>query len=187
MDVLILGLAILIGVHLVPAVPAMRKWLVQLMGEGTYKAIFALVALTGLGLIIVGMEKAPYVPVWQPPPWGNGLAVLLLVPAFILLVAAYLPGNMHRFTPHPMLWAVVLWSVGHLFANGDAASILLFGSLGLYSLFAIWSANRLGASRATDKLRLERDIAVVAVGLLLYFSFAFLHPIFFGVPAVQGL
>lgn len=187
MGVLILGLAVLIGIHLVPAAPSLRQWLVERLGEGTYKVIFALFALTGLGLIIVGMGQAPYVPVWQPPPWGNGLAVMLLVPAFILLVAAYLPGNVHRITPHPMLWGVVLWSVGHLFANGDAASILLFGALGLYSLFAIWSANRRGAAKATGRLRLERDIAVVAVGLLLYFSFAFLHPIFFGVPAVQGL
>lgn len=187
MDVLILGLAVLIGVHLVPAVPSLRKRLVERLCERVYLAIFALVSLTGLGLIIVGMRQAPTVPVWQPPQWGDELAVWLMFPAFILLVAAYLPGNMHRLTPHPMLWAVVLWSVVHLLSNGDVASLLLFGSLGLYSLFAIWSANRRGAAKATVKLRLERDLAVVVVGLLLYFSFAFLHPIFFGVPAVQGL
>jgi uncharacterized membrane protein len=137
--------------------------------------------------MVTGMVQAPFIFVWQPPAWGFTVVPLLMLPALVLVVGAYLPGNVHRLTPHPMLWGVVLWAVGHLFANGDAASLWLFGSLGLYSLFAIWSANRRGAVRATAREHAEKDLVVLAVSVLLYVGFAFLHPVLFGVVAIRGL
>ena len=187
MNWLILGLALLIGIHLVPAVPSLRRALVMRLGISPYKGLFALIALTGLTLIILGMSRAPFIPVWEPPFWGRSVVPLFMLPALILLVGAYLPGNIHRFTPHPMLWGVILWAVGHLFANGDAASLLLFGSLGLYSFFAIWSANRRGAARATVTLTMDRDLIVIGVGLVLYIALVFLHSTLFGVAAISGI
>ncbi len=187
MNWLILGLAVLIGVHLIPAVPSLRLRLVTRLGEGAYRGLFSLFALTGLVLIILGMSQAPFIPVWHPPFWGTGLTPLFMLPAMILLVGAYLPGNIHRITPHPMSWGVVLWAVGHLLANGDAASLLLFGSLGLYSLFAIGSGNRRGARKATVVRTMDRDMIVIGVGLLLYVALVFLHPILFGVAAIRSL
>jgi uncharacterized membrane protein len=187
MGFLILGLVILIGMHLVPAAPALHRRVAEHLGEGAYQVMFALISLAGFGLIIIGMGKVPFISLWEPPRWGYGLAPLLMLPACILLVGAYLPGNVHRITPHPMLWGVVLWAVGHLLANGDAASLLLFGALGLYSLFAMWSANRRGAVRASVKLSLNRDLVVIAVGVGLYITITILHPVLFGVAAVRGL
>lgn len=187
MNWLILGLSLLIGVHLVPAVPTLRQRLLMRVGEGLYKGLFALIALTGLTLISLGMSRTPIISLWQPPLWGKGLVPLFMLPALILLAGAYLPGNIHRLTPHPMLWGVVLWAVGHLFANGDAASLLLFGSLGLYSIFAMWSANRRGAARTTIAMTMDRDLIVIGVGLVLYVALVFLHPTLFGVAAISGL
>ncbi len=187
MNWLLLGLALLIGVHLVPAAPALRRGLVMRLGIGPYKGLFALIALAGLGLIIHGMGLAPFIAVWDPPSWGKGLVPVFMLPAFILLAGAYLPGNIHRLTPHPMLWGVILWAVGHLLANGDAASLLLFGSFALYSLFAIWSANRRGAAKATVTLTIDRDLIVVGVGAALYVGLVFLHDTLFGVAAISGL
>lgn len=187
MNWLILGLVVLIGAHLIPAVPSLRRRLVTGLGERAYLGLFSLFALTGLVLIILGMSHAPFIPVWQPPLWGVVLTPVLMLPAMIFLVGAYLPGNLHRITPHPMSWGVVLWAVGHLIANGDAASLLLFGSLGLYSLFAIWSCNRRGATRAIRTMTMDRDLIVIGVGLLLYVAMVFLHPILFGVAAISGL
>lgn len=187
MNWLILGLAMLIGVHLIPAVPPLRRWLVARLGGQAYRGLFSLFALAGLVLIILGKSHAPFIPLWQPLWWGIGMTPLFMLPAMILLVGAYLPGNVHRLTPHPMSWAVVLWAIGHLIANGDAASILLFGSLGLYSLFAIWSGNRRGATRQSRTMTIDRDLIVIGVGLLLYVAVVFLHPTLFGVPAISGL
>lgn len=187
MNWLIFGLALLIGVHLIPSIPPLRWALVMRLGNSAYKGLFSLSALTGLVLIILGMSQAPFIPVWQPPLWGTGLTPLFMLPAMIFVVGAYLPGNLHRLTPHPMSWGVVMWAVGHLLANGDAASILLFGSLGLYSLFAIWSGNRRGAVKAAVTRSIDRDMIVIGVGLLLYVAMVFLHPILFGVSAIVGL
>jgi uncharacterized membrane protein len=187
MNWLILGLAVLIGIHLIPTVPALRRLLVIRLGISPYKGLFALISLAGLALIILGMGQIPVIPVWQPPLWGNWLVPLFMLPSLILLVGAYLPGNIHRLTPHPMLWGVVLWAVGHLLANGDAAALLLFGSLGLYSLFAMWSANRRGAARATVTMTIDRDLIVIGVGLMLYVALVFLHPTLFGVAAISSL
>jgi uncharacterized membrane protein len=184
---LILGLALLVGVHLVPAVPSLRHSLIRRLGHGPYKGLFSLVALSGLVLTALGMSRAPFVPVWEPPSWGIGIAPLFMLPAFILLVGAYLPGNVHRITPHPMLWGVVLWAIAHLLANGDMSGLLLFGSLGLYSLFAIWSANQRGAARATISLTIDRDLIVVGIGVVLYIGFVFMHPALFGVAAIPGI
>ncbi len=187
MNWLILGLVLLIGVHLVPAAVPLRRWLVTCLGEPAYRGLFAIFALTGLVLIVLGMSRAPLIPVWEPPTWGAGVAPLFMLPAMILLAGAYLPGNLHRLTPHPMSWGVVLWAAGHLLANGDAAAMLLFGSLGLYSLFAIWSANRRGAVKATRSMTIDRDLIVIGIGLLLYLALVFLHLTLFGVPAISGL
>ena len=36
--------------------------------------------------------------------------------------------GMLRITRHPFLWGVGLWAVTHLIANGDVASLILFGT-----------------------------------------------------------
>jgi uncharacterized membrane protein len=69
-----------------------------------------------------------------------------------------------------MLWAVLLWSVGHLFANGSAADLLLFGA------FFVWSAADLVSSYARDRRNgvvypapeLGATAGAVALGLVVY-------------------
>ncbi len=181
---LILGLIVLIGIHLVPAAPAVRQQMVEKMGPWPYTAVFSLISLIGLGLIVWGKAMAQIIPLWGPPAWGYYVPPLLMIPAFVLLAGAYLPGNTKRFIRNPMATAVVLWAVGHLFANGDAASLILFGGLGAYSAFSIWSANRRGAQKQADTVHYGWDVLVVVVGLALYAALVMLHPTLFGVPAM---
>ena len=185
MGLLILGVVILVGIHLVPNFTALRQRLVQRLGENPYKGVFSAISLVGLILIIVGKHKAEFVPVWQPPVWGKDVAPLIMPAAFVLLAAAYLPTNIKRFTRHPMLWGITLWAAAHILANGDLASLVLFGGLGVFSLFAMWSANLRGAARSQTRHPLKKDIIGVAAGILVYGIFLFLHPYLFGVPAVS--
>ena len=55
------------------------------------------------------------------------LGLFLVLPVFVLLLAAYLPGRIQRAARHPMLLAVKLWALAHLLANGTLADVLLFG------------------------------------------------------------
>lgn len=181
MSLLIAGLVLFFGIHLVPSWPDLRRRLLGLLGQRGYQAAFALVALAGFVLIVAGMARAPFVPVYAPPSWGRMTAVVLLIPAFVLLTAAYLPGNVRRYTRHPMLWGVALWAAAHLLANGDLAGVLLFGSFLAYALFDMVSANLRGARRQVERLPLIRDAYAAILGLVVYAGLMRVHPWLFGV------
>ena len=180
MFILILGIGIFVGVHLVPTLVSLRQQVIIRWGVGTYKKIFAVIALTGLVLIVIGKSRADFYPLWQPPAWGRNAALVLMAPAFIFLAAANMPSNIKRWIRHPMLWGVTLWSVGHLLANGDLASLVLFGSLGVFALLDMVSANLRGATRQHIRYPGTKDATVVAAGLVAYAALLFLHPYLFG-------
>jgi uncharacterized membrane protein len=183
MNLLIPGLLLFVGAHLLPSVPSLRAKLIRRIGPLPYKALFVLMTFAGLALMIMGKRWASFVPLWEPAAWSYDAARLLMPLAFILLACAYLPGNIKRFTRHPMLWGVALWAALHLLANGDLASVIIFAGLGAYALFAMWSQDR--RSRGLQKARrpLAKDALAVGVGLLLYAMFTLLHRTFAGVPA----
>ena len=86
-------------------------------------------------LLVFAFAKAPVVPVWSPPSWTRWVAIVLMLPAFIFLVAAYVPGQIKAKLKHPFLVAIKTWALAHLIANGDLASIILFGSFLAYAVY----------------------------------------------------
>ncbi len=130
MLLLILGLVLFLGVHSVSIVsPGGRHRLVKQLGEGPWKGLYSLVSLAGFALIVVGYGAAREAPVvlYTLPNGLRHLAAVLMLPVFVLLLAAYLPGRIQRAAKHPMLLAVKLWALAHLLANGTLADVLLFG------------------------------------------------------------
>jgi uncharacterized membrane protein len=173
MSLLVLGLVLFLGVHSVSIVA--RPWrdaVVARRGEGTWKGLYALVALAGLVLIVAGYGQARQQPVvlWVPPAGLRHLALLLMLPVFPLLAATYLPGRIRRAARHPMLLAVKFWALAHLLANGTLADLLLFGG------FLAWAvADRISVkhrpSVAAPRRVAERpvnDVIAVVAGLLIY-------------------
>ncbi len=185
MGLLILGLLVFFAIHLVPSRPVLHERLIAQMGRQRYRLFFSLVALIGLVLIVVGKSRASFQSLYLPPAWGRHATMLLVLIAMVLLLASQIPTNIKRVTPHPMLWGVIAWGIGHLLANGDVASVLLFGSFVLYAIFDIVSANRRGASRATESVPFRRDILVVAAGVGIYLVLLGLHQSLFGVPVLR--
>ena len=93
---LLLGLVLFLGVHSVRIfADGWRSAQVARMGALPWKGVYSLLSIVGLGLIVwgYGLARADPVVLWIPPVWTRHLAALLTVPAFILLVAAYLPGS----------------------------------------------------------------------------------------------
>lgn len=133
----------------------------------------------------VGMGQRDVIPIWQPLTFLSHLAIVLMLPVFTLLAAAYIPCNMKRFTRHPMLWGVTIWAIGHLLANGDLGSILLFGGFLAYSLYDMWSSNIRGAEKSIKTLPVVYDAGVAVVGTVAYVTFFFLHPYIIGVPIIS--
>jgi uncharacterized membrane protein len=184
MTLLILGLVLFIGIHLLPTRVALRTTLVARFGEKGFQGLFSLFALAGFVTIIMGMRAAPFEPVWNPPAWGRSVTLPLMMLSLYALTASKLPSNIKRLTPHPMLWGVILWSAAHLLANGDLASLLLFGALALFAVIDIASANKRGASRLTSPVPLVREAVCVAVAGVSYLALVLLHPYISGVPIV---
>lgn len=185
MSILIIGLLVFLGIHLLPSFPAIRGRLFERLGEGVYKGLFSLIALIGLFLITIGMANRDIIILWEPPIFLNHVAIILMLPVFTLLAAAYIPCNFKRFTRHPMLWGVTFWAFAHLLANGDLGSILLFGSFLTYSLYDMWSANRRGARKSTIDRPLVFDAGVAVLGIIAYVLFFYLHPSLIGVSIIS--
>lgn len=179
MTLLILGLVLFLGVHSVRVLGEDgRNALRARLGEGGYKGLYTLVSLAGFALIVWGYGAARQAPVqlWVPPVWTRHLAAVLTIPAFVLLVAAYVPGNSIKARlHHPMVLGIKTWAFAHLLANGMLAQALLFGS------FLVWAALSFRAARQRDRLaqvvyapgRLGPTLVTVAVGLVAWAAFAF--------------
>jgi uncharacterized membrane protein len=140
MLLLALGLLLFLAIHLVPTAPAVRAGLVDRLGENAYKGVFSVLSLIGLAIIIYGYHKLQVNPgknpeLWSPPVWAKHVSFLLMIPASIALVAAYVPSRIRTTLKHPMLVAIKIWALSHLIANGDLGSILLFSSLLAYAVY----------------------------------------------------
>lgn len=191
---LIVGLVVFLGVHSVSIVsPQGRHTLAQRMGEGAFKGVYTLLSFVGLALIIWGYGLARQAPVllYTPPTGLRHLALLLMLPVFVLLLAAYLPGRIQRAARHPMLLAVKCWALAHLLANGTLADVLLFGG------FLVWAvADRISVKRREAAGLLRRppvlagsstahDAVAIAGGLAIYLVFVFwAHGFLFGVRPI---
>jgi len=178
--ILILGLAIFLGVHSVRIFgDRWRASQIARWGEGPWKGSYALASAVGLALIVWGYALARGQPVvlWTPPPWARDVAALLNVPAFVLLAAAYVPGNrIKAAVGHPMLAGVKTWAVAHLLANGTLAAELLFGAFLLWAIVDFASARRRDRAAGTSYPAggLAGDAVAVLVGLVAWALFAFL-------------
>lgn len=180
---LIAGLVVFMGVHVLTSMTASRARAIAILGEGAYKGLYSLLSFAGFGLIIFGMSRAPAVRLWDAPNWGRYAAIWFMPAALILVFAAYIPGNIKRVTAHPMLWGITLWALLHLLTNGDVAGLLLFGSFGLYAVYAMRSQTLRGARPAQTHRAIGGDIAAIAAGLIAYALLLKFHANLFGVSA----
>ena len=190
MLLLILGLILFLGVHSVRIVADdWRTRVIAARGPGAWKGLYSLASIAGFVLIVVGFGQARLatVALWSPPRWTHDLAGLFTLVAFVLITAAYVPGNgIKARTKDPMILGVKTWALGHLLANGTLADVVLFGS------FLAWAVLDFRAARRRRSAGLEpasptavsggRTAVAVVVGVAAWAGFAFwLHGLLIGV------
>ena len=173
MSLLISGLVLFLGVHSVAIVaPTLRARTIPALGEGAWKGMYALVSLAGFVLICYGFGLARQVPVilYSPPAWLRHVALILMLPVFPLVLAAYLPGRIKTGAKHPMLAAVKLWAFAHLLANGMVADVLLFGGFLAWAVVDRISLKRRSTPQAppTAPPGPWNDAIAVVLGLAIY-------------------
>jgi uncharacterized membrane protein len=142
MTLLVLGLVVWSLAHLFGrAAPGARAALARSMGTGPSKGVMALAIVVGVILIVVGFRGAPFVPVYDPPAWGIHVNNLMMLGAVALLGMGHSKSRARGWLRHPMLTAVVVWAIAHLLVNGDRASLVLFGWMGLWAVGSILLIN----------------------------------------------
>jgi uncharacterized membrane protein len=146
MLLLSLGLLLFLSMHSLRIVADdWRTAQIARHGEGAWKGLYSLLSLIGLALIALGYGQARVMQpdLWPPPLWTHHLTATLMLLAFVLLTAAYVPGNRIRVRlHHPMLLGLQLWAVAHLIANNRLADLLLFGTIFIWVLLDFRSARR---------------------------------------------
>jgi uncharacterized membrane protein len=187
---MIVGLVLFLGAHVFTTRREARARVIASLGEGTYKIVYTVVALVGLVLIVWGFahyRADGWTQVWTPPKALKHINIALMLPAVILVVAAYIRGRIYAAVKHPMLAGVKLWAFGHLLANGDLGGIILFGAILAWAVF-----DRISLKRRTDPGAppipvggIGNDLIAIAVGIIVYLALAFaFHPVVLGIPVM---
>jgi uncharacterized membrane protein len=185
---MILGLVLFFGVHTLTTQREVRARVIAFSGGGGYKIGYSLVSALGLVLIVWGFahyRATGMWEIWTPPTALKHLAVALMLPAVILVVASYIRGRIYTRLKHPMLTGIKLWAAAHLLANGDLGSIILFGSFLGWAVFDRISLKHRADSGAPPIPvgGPSNDLIAVAVGIVAYLALAFaFHPVLIGVP-----
>lgn len=188
MWILILGLIIFLGNHSIQMLaPQWRDEMVVKLGKLGWRGLYSVFSLGSLGLIIWGFSEArPDAPdLYYAPSWMPHLTMMLMLIAFVFMVAGSLPtGYIKARLKHPMITGVIIWASAHLLMNGDLASVLLFGSI---LAWAIW--NRIDVDRRSSGVLVASsifpDIIALVVGLGLWLLMLYvLHGMLIGVEVI---
>jgi uncharacterized membrane protein len=185
---LIAGLIVFLGAHSVRIfAEGWRRAQIAKLGLGAYKGIYAVVSALGLVLIVIGYGQArgAAIVIWDPPLWARHVSALLVLFAFVLLAAAYVPRNhIKAAVGHPMILGVKIWAFGHLLANGHLEDLLLFGGFLAWAVFDYRAARRRDRSQGRAGVRgtLAGDVTTIVVGAGAWAVFAlYLHGWLIGV------
>lgn len=183
MTLLIAGVAAFIGLHLIPYfATGFRTGLVAKIGIGGYRGLFALAVIASMAGIIFGWRSTMPDMVFLPPAWGFHVTPLFVLFGFILFFASQAPTNIKRYIRHPQMTGILLWSLGHLAANGEDRSVILFGGFAVWSVLAIFGANRRDKIwQKPEKQPFIKDIITVVIGLAVYALAIYFHEAVIGV------
>ena len=189
MLVLVLGIVVLLGAHVLTTFRETRTHLIERFGAGPYRIAYALVSIVGFLLIVRGFSlyrAGGLIQIWDPPVWARHITIPLMLFAFIALAAMNpAPSRIRGWLRHPMLVAIKIWALAHLLANGDAGGMLLFGSFlafAVYDRIAVKKRGDYGAAPVSSFTR--ADAVTLGVGTAAYIAMILLHPVLIGVPAV---
>lgn len=187
---LVLGLILFLGVHSIRMfLPGLREVFWSSWGENAWKGIYSVVSIIGLVLLIWGYSQARNEAsiVYIPAGWAGSISAFLMLPALILMMAGNLPvGRIKVAVLHPFTLAVVIWSAAHLLANGDSASVTMFGAFFVWSTLLYFMARNRGVPEFGD-IQLRFDVIALLVGFGLYLLLVlWAHQWLFGVAPILG-
>lgn len=134
-----------IAIHIGVSGSRARDALVGRLGLRGYMVAFSVASVAAMAWLVASYKASAYLPTWGMLEWWKPVAIVLMLPAFLLVViglttpnptavaqeklVADTPKGIVGITRHPFLVGSALWAFVHVVGNGDWASLLLFGSL----------------------------------------------------------
>ncbi|MCT2539304.1 NnrU family protein [Sedimentimonas flavescens] len=172
MAILILGVLLWALPHLAKRiVPGFHRNL-----KGAERPMVAGLVLVGVLLMVVGYRAADGAIFWGRSAPLAGINNLLMLASVYLFAAAGMQTAVARKMRHPMLSAMILWSVAHLLVNGDVPSFVLFGGLALWAVLEMVLINRAAPGWTPPKPVPAKKEAMAAIGaLVVYGAIAGVH------------
>lgn len=168
--------------HTIPFQPHLRKKLTDRLGEKRYKILFRLSILSIVVAGVLGWAQFDNIYYYEPSLLFKRIHLAIMFPVVYLWVSAEVPNNLKRFIRHPMLTGMKLWALGHLLANGDLRSMILFISILIFSVLAVIARNRLSAPIERPAKPIKYDFAVLVIAITLYYLLVTFHGNLFGMP-----
>jgi uncharacterized membrane protein len=169
-------------VHLNTAIPQWRGHAKQTFGKA-YGAVYGILSLLLLVACLWAFRGADVQVLYDPPSWGRHANFGLTLIGFILIGIFLFRGSWRNSLKYPMALGVSIWAVGHLLANGDTRTTLLFGGLAAFAILHAVLKSRSGAFTPSE-VRQGHNLMSVLAGIALYGLAAQLHVIIAGVPLV---
>lgn len=154
-----------VGGHFLLSSERVRSPLVARLGPWPFRAFYSLVALATFAWLIWAYADAPYVGLWAPTIGLRWITFTIMPLALFLVVAGAAVSNptvvgqepslaaenpapgILAITRHPAMWGIALWALSHIPPNGDAASLVLFGS---FAVLALGGAAHIDRRRGRD-------------------------------------
>ncbi len=174
MTVLILGVMLWYASHLFKRLAPGPRATMGNAGKGVMTAL----SLAGLVLMVIGYRAVPNMPNLIPLPGNGHLNNTLMLIAVIVFGAGMSKGWLWTKIRHPMLWGTLLWALAHLSVRNDAASIVLFGGLGLWAILSMALINRAGPWMRPASGGIKRDGVLVVIALVMYGLITGIHMMF---------
>lgn len=184
MLLLAFGVFLLAVMHLVAAVPSLKARIKERVGERAYGPLFGLASIVAIAVIVLGWRSSDFVPVYDPPEWGAHANFGFTLVAFIFLGIFLFRGSWRQRVRFPMAFAVIFWATGHLLANGDQRSVILFGGLLIYAVLHI-VIGTINGVRPGPVVRDGHNLLSVLAGIALYGVMTQAHAALIGVPVLQ--
>lgn len=218
---------VFVGGHFLFSSSPLRSVLVRRLGDRAFQGLFSVIALGSIVWMSIAYgEAVPDRHLYWLGATGQYAALVLMLVALILIVGglstknptmagteggfdrADIVNGVLRISRNPFLWGVGIWGVGHLLANGDTASLVMFGGLTLlavvgsaaidakysrrepeaYARFAAVTSNLPFAAILAGRQSFARAAAEfgwwrLAIVIVVYAAIVHLHGWAFGVPA----
>lgn len=144
------------------------------------KALVAVVSLAGIVLMVIGYRGWDDSAVlWNRESWLIHVNNLAMLVAVYLFAASGMKTRVAGAVRHPQLLGVLLWAAGHLAANGDVASLVLFGGLALWAIVAIVLINAAEpAPAAPAPAPLGKEIGALLGAIVVTLAIGWAHTLF---------